>query len=135
MSNFANFASWQSTTGLGATDAVAGTTPTGTQVFIRPNRYEAGRANIVIYNWSNAATVAVDLSRALSIGQAYTIVNAQDFYGTPVASGTYAGGTVTLPMAGIAAPVPIGLGSNSLTGPGPVTGPTFQVFIVRVQGS
>ena len=27
------------------------TRPTGTRVFVRPNQYEAGRANIAVYNW------------------------------------------------------------------------------------
>ena len=31
--------------------------PTGTKVFVRPNKYEPGRANITIYNWDKAATV------------------------------------------------------------------------------
>ncbi len=30
------------------------TRPTGVKVFVRPNAYEAGRANIVVYNWDLA---------------------------------------------------------------------------------
>jgi len=73
----------------------------------------------------------VDLSTVLSVGQAYTIVNAQNFYGAPVVSGVYAGGTVNLPMAGITSAAPL-YGQNI---PGRITGPTFQVFVVRLQGA
>ena len=40
--------------------STAGSTsrPPGTKVFVRPNRYEAGRANITVYNWNLADTVA-----------------------------------------------------------------------------
>ena len=34
------------------------TLPTGVKVFIRPNAYEAGRANIAIYNWDLDPTVS-----------------------------------------------------------------------------
>ena len=99
-------------------------------MFVRPNRYEPGRANIIVYNWDNSASVNVDLSTVLTAGQSYTIVNAQNFFGSPVTSGTYNGGTIGIPMAGISAPTPIGRGRA-----GPVTGPTFQVFVVRLAGS
>ena len=97
---------------------------------MRPNKYEAGRANIIVYNWANAATVNVDLSSVLSAGQAYKILNVQDFFGTPVVTGTYGGGTVGIPMGGISPPTPM-FGPLSA----PVTGPTFQAFVVRLQGS
>ena len=42
--------------------------PTGTMVFVRPNEYEHGRANITIFNWGLLDSVAVDLSRHLSPG-------------------------------------------------------------------
>ena len=63
------------------------------------------------------ANVSLDLSTVLRVGQAHTIFNVQDFFGSPVVSGTYTAGTVNIPMAGIAAPRPIGRGSA-----GPVIG-------------
>lgn len=125
------FAAWKASTGLGATDTATTAVPTGTQVIVRPNAYEVGRANIIIYNWAGAGSVSVDLSGVLAIGQAFTIVNAQDFYGTPVVSGTYTG-PVSLPMAGITPPVPVARAGTTVA---PTTGPTFQVFVVRLQGA
>src|SRR5436190_6586361 len=104
----------------------SGTKPTQPLVFVRPNAYEPGRANVIIYNWSRQAAVSVDLSSVLSVGRRYEVRNVQDLFGAPVASGTFGGGTLSFPMAGITPPTPIGLTSS----PSPVTGPDFNVFLV-----
>ena len=49
-----------------------------------------------------------------------------DIFGTPVASGTYGGGTITVPMNGVTPPQPIGGAFKTLI----KTGPNFDVFIV-----
>jgi len=72
--------------------------PAENAVFVRPNRYEQGRAHIVIYNWRMGGSVAVDLSQVLRQGEAYVIRDARDYFGDPVASGTYAGAGVSIPM-------------------------------------
>jgi len=120
-----NFPSWEIATGLANPAAYAGSAPTGVLVAVRPNQYEAGRANIIVYNWALQSTVTVDVAGVLTVGDRYVVQNAQDFYGAPVASGTYAGGTLSLPMAATAPPAPIGRG-----GRGPITGPTFNVFVL-----
>ena len=126
------FNGWQAKTGLGSTDQATAALPTVTKVFVRPNVYEPGRANIVIYNWSQVATVPVDVSKVLRPGDRYAVRNVQALFGAPVASGTYAGGTIALPMAGVKPPVPIGVASS----PAPVTGPAFDVFLLtRAAGS
>jgi hypothetical protein len=99
-------------------------TPSGSWVFVRPNAYEAGRGHIAIFNWSHAASVSVDLSSILSVGASYEIHNAQNYFGTPVLSGTYAGGTVSIPMAASSVEVPAGASA-----PIP-TGPEFNAFVV-----
>ena len=68
------------------------TLPTGVKVFIRPNAYEAGRANIAIYNWDLQNTVSVNVSSVLSPGDGFEVRNAADFFGAPVLTGTYSGG-------------------------------------------
>src|SRR5262245_42117393 len=74
--------------------------PSGVKVFVRPNRYEAGRANITVYNWDLKNQVEVDLSGALRNGDRFEVRNARDFYGQPVLSGVYAGKPLSMPMAG-----------------------------------
>jgi len=120
------FPGWQSATGLGATDQALAGTPTATQVFVRPNRYEPGRATVVVYNWGNQGSVAVDLTGIVAVGSRYEVRNVQDLFGAPVASGTFGGGTIAIPMGGVTPPQPIG---GSPVAP-LVTGPAFDVFVV-----
>jgi uncharacterized protein YjdB len=120
------FSGWQQAAGVGATDQAQAATPTQPQVFVRPSRYEFGRGNVIIYNWGRQSSVPVDLSGVLQVGARYEIRNVQNFFATPVASGTYGGGTISIPMSGVTAVQPIG---GSPTSP-PRTGPDFDVFIV-----
>ena len=100
------------------------TRPTATRVFVRPNQYEAGRANITVYNWDLASTVSVDLSDVLSVGSVYQIRNAQDFFAAPVLTGTYDGNPVNIPMTGLSVTTPIGLRQP------PPSAPRFNVFVL-----
>ena len=118
------FSAWESATG--ATDAATATLPDTAQIFVRVNRYEPGRAIIVVYNWGSAAAVAVPLTAVLSSGDAYEVRNVQDIFGKVVASGTYAGGTISIPTAGVTPPRPIGGSFQPLH----TTGPFFNVFVV-----
>ncbi len=118
------FANWESRSG--AVDQASATMPSAPQVFVRPNRYEAGRVMVVVYNWTLQASVAVDLSGIVAVGNRYEVRNVQDIFGAPVASGTYAGGTIAVPMSGVTPPQPIGGSFKPLI----KTGPNFDAFIV-----
>ena len=52
--------------------------PTGTKVFVFPNKYAKGRANVAVFNWDGKDTVVVDLSGALAKGQKYVVYNCLD---------------------------------------------------------
>lgn len=121
-----SLAGWQAATGLGNTGTAATSLPTTPQVFVRPNKYESGRATIIIYNWSRQAAVGIDLSKVLTMGTHYEVRNVQAIFGAAVASGTYGGGTISIPMTGMTPPAAIG---RSTATP-PTTGPAFDVFIV-----
>ncbi|MFN7920366.1 MAG: malectin domain-containing carbohydrate-binding protein [Bryobacteraceae bacterium] len=122
-----NFASWKSSTHMDANSVLTPGRPTGVWKFVRPNKYEAGRGHIVIYNWDLASTVAVDLSSVLAAGTAFEIRNVQDYFKGPIVSGTYNGGTVSIPMTGLTVAQPYG--SNVPTAAVP-TGPEFATFVV-----
>jgi len=98
--------------------------PTALQMFVRGNEYEAGRANITVFNWGNAASIWVNLSAVLAVGASYEIRNAQNFFASPVRSGVYGGGSVSLPMTGLSPATPVGFAAP------PETGPQFEVFVV-----
>jgi hypothetical protein len=81
--------------------------PAGQWIRVRPNKYESGRAHIIVFSWSGLATAAVDLSLGgLNAGETYEIRDSQNFFGPVITSGTYAGGTVSLPLAGLTLAVP-----------------------------
>jgi hypothetical protein len=102
------------------------TPPRTTRVAVRPNPYEAGRAHVVVYNWGKQPRVTVDVSNVLAPGDRYEVRNVQDLFGAPVVTGTVTGSSITIPMAGVTPPAPIGVASS----PAPKTGPDFDTFLV-----
>jgi len=122
-------ATWRQATGLDSNSTAPVGQPTGTWTFVRPNRYESGRANITIYNWGLASTVPVDLSSLLTVGSHFQVFNAQNFYGTPVVSASYTGNPVPIPMTGLTVAPAIGTVGNQ---PG-TTGPQFAAFVMLTQ--
>jgi hypothetical protein len=96
----------------GNTYIAPGSRPSGQEVVVRPNAYEAGRAHIAVLNWSRASSVAVDLSGVLSAGNTYEIRDAQNYFGPAVVSGTYDGSLVNIPMNLTAIASPVGLVSK-----------------------
>jgi hypothetical protein len=69
---------------------------------IRPNRYEANRFHIAIFNWSRTPTVALDLGKGknLKTGDAYQLHNPRDVFGKPVVQGVCDGKPVDAPVKG-----------------------------------
>ena len=101
--------------------------PRGTHVVVRPNRYQAGRAHIIVYNWDLQAQLSVDLSAAgLTSGQRFEIRDVFDLFGTAVVSGTYTGAPVMLPMTGLRVSRPVW----SQAVPPRHPAPEFAVFVV-----
>ena len=100
--NGKSFAEYRKESGLDADSTLEPTVkgrPTGTRIFIRPNRYEAGRANIAVFNWDGKDAVEVDLRGiGLPEGRPFQVRNVLDLYGTPVAEGLWDGKPVRLPM-------------------------------------
>jgi hypothetical protein len=74
------------------------TAPTGTMVIVRPNAYDPDRAHVAVYNWDDVPTVDADLSALLVEGDGFELRDAQDYYGEPVAVGTYDGVSIAIPM-------------------------------------
>ncbi|HWC72592.1 MAG TPA: right-handed parallel beta-helix repeat-containing protein [Gemmatimonadales bacterium] len=124
-----SLASWKQATGLGSTDQAPADVPSGTKVFVRPNKYEPGRATVVVYNWGSQASISVNLSSVLRAGQKYEVRNVQDMFGGAVTSGTFNGGSISIPMGGVNPPARIG----RTTPTPPKTGPNFDAFEVIPQ--
>lgn len=98
-------------------------------VCVRTNRYEPGRAHIMVYNWESAASVALDVSGLLPLGSNFEVRNAQDFFGSPVLSGIYSGGMLSLPMRGLAVAKPAGAAAPASSAP------LFSAFVLLPVGN
>lgn len=122
---------WRDVTGMDTDSRYAGARPSGVSIAVRPNRYERGRANIVVYNWDRAATVTVDVSDALEPGAAFEVRDAQNFFGPPVLRGVYRSSPIQIPMTGLAAAQPVG----NVPRPAVHTAPDFAVFVLRTVSS
>ena len=122
------FARWRRLMGFDEHSLALGIRRPGkTKIFVRPNRYEAGRANIVVYNWELLDRVAVDLSSVLAPGTEYEIRDAQNYFAEPVARGTFKGGPIFVPTKFTAMQPPIG---NVERIPRH-TAPEFGVFVLQ----
>jgi len=122
-----SFNDWRTATGLGGSDQASSGSPVSTRVFVRPNLYEPGRAFIAVYNFAAQNPVSVDVSGIVAPGHRYEIRNVQNVFGSPVVSGTYAGGSVAIPMDGVQPPAVIG---RTAPRAAPKTGPDFDVFLL-----
>jgi hypothetical protein len=123
----ADFSNWMLLTGLDRGSTFTAGAPTGVWTAVRPNTYEPGRANVTVYNWSLSPTVQVDLSNAgIRIGDTYQIRDAENFFNGPIATGTYNGSPVTIPMTNLTVVQPFGV----VPYPPSHTAPQFGVFVV-----
>lgn len=117
---------WRTLTGLDARSTLAAGRPNGAWTFVRPNKYELGRANIAIYNWDLQDTVPVDVSAILKPGDSYELRDAENFFAPPVLSGTWDGKPLAVPMAGLTVAAPIG----NVPAPPHHTAPEFGAFVL-----
>lgn len=93
-----DFAEWERTVRLDGGSRWTLGRPASAAVFVRPNAYARGRAHIIVYNWPRSHSVEADLDAVLKRGQAYEVLEAQDYFGEPVARGVYDGRPLRLPM-------------------------------------
>jgi hypothetical protein len=123
-----DFSEWRQSLGFDANSTYAEGRPAGITIFIRPNRYEAGRAHVAVYNWDLRPAVTLNLSESgLTSGQRYEIRDAQNYFGSPLVSATYNAKKplVSIPMTNLSVAAPIG--SNFVP---PHTAPEFGAFVV-----
>lgn len=123
------FADWKASTGYDASSTIS-TSALPDEVIVRPNIYDIGRANIIVYAFSGATSANVDLSTTgLTNGKAYTIKNAFNWYGPDVAAGIYnsSSPTISVPLSTAAATVATPIGHNRTPA---TTAPKFVLLVV-----
>jgi hypothetical protein len=74
--------------------------PQGVRVILRPNRYDPGRAHLVVLDWQKKSEVEADLSGFLKVGESYRLMDPRDVFGKPVQAGTADGSSIRVRMAG-----------------------------------
>jgi hypothetical protein len=105
--------------------------PTSNIISVRPNKYEAGRANVIIYNYQMLNSVTVSPGNiGLNAGDTYELHNAQNFYGD-IITGTYNGSSITIPMTGHTVAKPVGSGLPTPAS----TFPAFGAFVITKKSS
>jgi len=123
--HYINFTNWKVETGFDTNSTSnIGIYPPD-RVYVRPNKYESGRGNVIVYNWSDASSVDVNLSSILNIGDTYEIRKAENYLTPLVTGATYNGGDVSFTMTDTTVPTPVG---DFLTASS--TFPEFGAFVV-----
>jgi hypothetical protein len=106
---FGNLSGWQSALGYDMASTYTEALPSKTDVFVRPNPSAVGRANIIVYNWTSAGAASADVSSVLKAGDSYEIRNATNYLAGPIATGTYSGGAIQIPLSARSVAIPVGL--------------------------
>ncbi len=119
---------WQKLTGFDQQSQFILGKPRGTKVFILENKYEPGRAHIVVYNWDLKDSLQISLAGILNKGQDYELKNVQNYFTDPVLSGTYDGNSLTIPLT----ITPAAPAWGAKTRP-PSVEKEFQVFILTTR--
>ena len=121
------FIGWLETTGYDALSTYTVGRPSETKIIVRPNRREAGRAHVAVYNWGGAETVQVDASAiGLRAGDQYEVLDVQNYFGGPVATGTFGGTSIAVPMS-----LTTVARASGMTWQPAHTSPEFAVFVIR----
>jgi len=104
--------------------------PSDVQIFIRPNQYETGRANLTVFNWPEKDTVQVSAADLAGVeihpGDKYILHNVQDYF-DDLTEGVYDGNAISIPMTGRSVAQPVGLSFKP-----PSTFPRFGAFVLEV---
>jgi hypothetical protein len=120
------FEEWKQASGYDASSTYSPRRPSEPWVFVRPNKYEARRANVVVYNWPKKDAVDVDLSSFLEPGDRFVIRDALNYFAEPLETLVYDGKPVAIAMTGRTMGKPVGNVPFTPTHPGP----DFGIFVV-----
>ena len=92
-----DFPTWQNK-GFDTHSISINSNPLTNEVIIRPNKYEEGRAHIIIYNWEMKTLVEADLTGILQPGDEFEVRDIQNLHGQAVIKGVYHGAKIKIPM-------------------------------------
>ncbi len=93
----------------------SGSAPTTNSSFVRNNKYEPDKSYVSVYNWQNLDSVNVISTSVLSTGDTYDVYDMQNYFGEPIASGTFSGSTIEIPMNSTSVSTTVGNTPNTPT--------------------
>lgn len=100
--------SWQDNLRFDRSGDYIDESPTGLNVFINRNKYDDNRANIIVYNWSEADSVSIDFEGIFKPGDSYELHNVQDYFGDVTRGTVPRDGQLQISMNGRSRVKPIG---------------------------
>lgn len=74
--------------------------PEGMKGLVLPNKFDDGRAHLVIYNWDKAKMLNVSAKSFLKDSESYCLMDPQNLFGYPIAEGKCEGDTIRVPIKG-----------------------------------
>lgn len=126
VSTMQNLASWRTTTGYDANGTHVVGEFTGVETQFVTSAVDSARATATVWNYDGASSIPLDVSPLLAPGDGYALYHVYDWVtsGAQTLSGTYSGGTLTVPMTAKTPPTP--QGGTTL----PNLPNTFGVFVL-----
>ena len=109
------------------------TLPTANVIVLRTNKYERGRAHLIVYNWQSNSTINVDISNiGLAQGQSFEVRDVQNYLGTPALSATYdaAHPNITVPLTLTNVTPLMGIQTHFRRDPNVHTSSLFNTFVI-----
>jgi hypothetical protein len=123
-----SFSDWKAATGFDQLSTLSTTSPIGVSLYIRPNIYDAHRANVIIYNWNQASNITIPhqqlLETGIQAGDSYQLRNAEDYF-HDITTGIYSGNGITVSMLNRTAVTIPGIRFTAFP-----TFPKFGVFVL-----
>lgn len=83
--------------------------PTDNSVFVVNNKYENDKSYVTIYNWQNLDEVPVNPGSALQVNDTYAVYDVENYFGLPIATGTFNGTSIKVPMTSTAVADTVGV--------------------------
>lgn len=126
-----NFEAWKAATGFDISSTCTDGLPSENIIDVRANKYQAGRANVIVYNHESLDTVLVDMTGVLQIGDSYIVRDVENYF-EPIYSAVYDGNPIPLDMTTTAISAVIGDHQHLIdNGVLEHTPPEFGCFVVE----
>lgn len=82
--------------------------PTANYATLNVNRYEPTKAYATVFNWQDLDTVSINANALLEPYDTYAVYDSQNYFGAPIATGTYTGSSLAIPMTSTAIAATVG---------------------------